>query len=108
MTNATATTPTTLTIDFSRDGFACRLQFEVDARTMPQRLDQAVQLITAAGGQPLTSGAAPAGVAQQAAPVGEAPRCKFHGPMKKSNYGGWYCPSRMGDGQTYCDQKVAD
>jgi hypothetical protein len=33
-----------------------------------------------------------------------APACQYHGPMKPSKYGGYYCPSKMGDG-SYCKEK---
>lgn len=36
---------------------------------------------------------------------GDAPTCQFHGPMKKSNHGGFYCPKKMGDG-SYCKEKA--
>lgn len=39
------------------------------------------------------------------APEREAPACQYHGPMKPSQYGGWYCPSKMGDG-SYCKEKA--
>jgi hypothetical protein len=112
MAQGTPTNPSRLTIRFAVNGFPCELAMDVNAADFGQRLDQAVQIITAAGGQPITS-ATPATPAQSApasatpAPAGEAPRCKFHGPMKPSRFGGWYCPSKMGDGETYCDQKVA-
>ena len=33
-----------------------------------------------------------------------APVCEFHGPMKASKYGGYFCPSKMGD-DSYCKSK---
>ncbi len=35
----------------------------------------------------------------------DAPLCQYHGPMKPSNYGGYFCPSKMGDG-SYCKSKT--
>lgn len=34
-----------------------------------------------------------------------APTCQYHGEMKTSKHGGWYCPSKMGDG-SYCKEQV--
>jgi hypothetical protein len=35
----------------------------------------------------------------------DAPVCEFHGKMKRSNHGGFYCPKKMGDG-SYCKSKA--
>ena len=37
---------------------------------------------------------------------GDAPVCEYHGPMKPSQYGGFYCSKKMADG-SYCQNKVA-
>jgi hypothetical protein len=37
-------------------------------------------------------------------PAADGPVCQLHGPMKPSKYGGYYCPSKMGDG-SYCKEK---
>lgn len=37
---------------------------------------------------------------------GEAPICPEHGtPMKRSKFGGWYCPQRI-DEDEFCPEKV--
>jgi hypothetical protein len=35
----------------------------------------------------------------------DAPVCEFHGKMKRSNHGGWFCSRKMGDG-SYCKSKA--
>lgn len=53
-------------------------------------------------------GATPSAGHQPGALAGEAPTCKYHGPMKRSKkFNGWYCPKKLADGN-YCDQKVMD
>jgi hypothetical protein len=40
---------------------------------------------------------------------GNAPACKYHGEMRRSKrFSGWYCPAKMGDGSSYCQEKVMD
>jgi hypothetical protein len=39
--------------------------------------------------------------------VVSVPSCPDHGtPMKPSKFGGWYCPQPLGDGESFCQQKV--
>ncbi len=102
-------TPSRLTIRFAVNGFPCELAMDVNAADFGGRLDQAVQIITTAGGVPMTN-AAPLALPAQAVPAGTSaaiPRCPFHGPMKESTKrpGTYFCPSKMGDGESYCKEK---
>jgi hypothetical protein len=39
--------------------------------------------------------------------VVSVPSCPdHHTPMKPSKFGGWYCPQPLGDGESFCQQKV--
>ncbi len=111
MANASNDTGSRLTITFEVDGFPMALDFAVSAADMPSRVDQAIQAIQKAGGTPPRAAqVAAAAVAVPVAPTsapGTPPRCQFHGPMKESTKapGTWFCPAKMGDGETYCKEK---
>jgi hypothetical protein len=47
--------------------------------------------------QPSNGNAAPA--------AANVPTCQYHGPMKPSNFGGFYCPKKLHDG-SYCQSKA--
>ena len=50
---------------------------------------------------------APAVPAETTTAVVAVPTCPDHQtPMKPSKFGGWYCPQPMGDGESFCQQKV--
>lgn len=50
---------------------------------------------------------APAQPAETTTAVVSVPTCPDHQtPMKPSKFGGWYCPQPMGDGESFCQQKV--
>ncbi len=95
-------TPSRLTIHFAVDGFPCDLDLEATAADFAQRVQRAVQTISAAGGVPPVTVTAPAST-----PPGETPVCEYHGPMKESTKrpGSWFCPAKMGDG-SYCESKT--
>lgn len=38
-------------------------------------------------------------------PTDDAPVCEYHGSMKPSKFGGFFCPKKMGDG-SHCKSKA--
>jgi len=77
------------------------------AGTLINHYNQQVEALINAGWAPLTNGARAQGQGgNQPAQVEGIPNCEYHGPMKRSNHGGFYCPKKMGDG-TYCKSKSA-
>jgi hypothetical protein len=81
----------------------------ISAANLPTKLKSIIGALEAMGCEPASMPAASsAPEATAAAPVAsnEPPVCKYHGPMKPSKkHGGWYCPSKMGDG-SFCKEKV--
>jgi hypothetical protein len=78
------------------DGFPVAVEVEGKADALRGMIDK----LKAIGAQPPSSPMAnlPQGSAD------DAPTCEFHGRMKRSNHGGWFCPKKMGDG-SYCKSK---
>jgi hypothetical protein len=75
-----------------------------DMREIESRADQ-----VRAGARYLTGifDDAPAQPAETTTAVVAVPTCPdHHTPMKPSKFGGWYCPQPMGDGESFCQQKV--
>ena len=51
------------------------------------------------------NGAPPPTTDAPAAQNGNVPVCQYHGEMKPSKFGGWYCSAKMADG-SYCQEKA--
>jgi hypothetical protein len=84
----------THTISYVLDGFQITSVIETAA---PIR--QIVDKLKSIGAQPPAAKSPVGEMANDSAPV-----CEFHGSMKRSNHGGFYCPKKMGDG-SYCKSK---
>jgi hypothetical protein len=79
------------------DGFPVTISVEGKADALRGMIDR-LKAIGATPPAVLPSNTAP--------PTDEsAPTCEFHGKMKRSNHGGFYCPRKMGDG-SYCKSKA--
>jgi len=83
------------TIAATIDGFPVSIEVEGKADALRGMIDR----LKAIGATP------PSKVESHAATQpDEAPVCEFHGAMKRSNHGGYFCPKKMGDG-SYCKSK---
>lgn len=82
------------------DGFPIVLEGEGRAADLRLIIDRLKQI----GAEPPQAAIAqptkPAG-----APAEDAPVCEYHGAMKPSKFGGWFCPKKMGDG-SHCKSKA--
>jgi hypothetical protein len=90
------------TITATLDGFP----FTVEAEGKAEDLRALVGRLKAIGAEPPKQ-SQPVTVSgpTKAADNDDAPVCEFHGKMKRSNHGGFYCPKKMGDG-SYCKSKA--
>lgn len=84
------------TVHYSVEGFAVDTQVEGNAES----LIGFIKRIKSLGATPTTL--APITHSQPA--NDDAPTCQFHGKMKQSKRGGWFCPKRLGNGE-YCPSK---
>lgn len=83
-------------ITASIDGFPVTVEVEGKADALRGMIDR----LKAIGAQPPSVQASTTTTSNEDAPV-----CEFHGKMKRSNHGGFYCPKKMGDG-SYCKSKA--
>ncbi len=73
-----------------------------------KRISALKKWLVAQGYTPAAGRNATARNATNATPAADdAPVCQYHGPMKASKYGGYFCPSKMGD-DSYCKSKSDD
>jgi len=86
----------TFTITAMIDGFPVQIAVEGKADALRGMIDR----LKAIGAQPPAS--VQVNLPEQK--TDDAPVCQFHGAMKRSNHGGFYCPKKMGDG-SYCKSK---
>jgi hypothetical protein len=85
----------THTISYQLDGFAVTTTLETTAS-----IADVISRLKAIGATP------PSSKPSASLPSSEdAPICEFHGKLKKSQHGGWFCPKKMGDG-SYCKSKA--
>ena len=83
-------------ISVSIDGFPVQVEVEGKADALRGMIDR----LKAIGALPPAST-----IKSQIEPTNEdTPVCEFHGKMKPSNYGGYFCPKKMGDG-SHCKSK---
>ena len=105
MTNVTPITdkqPQTtakFTITCAIDGFNVQVEVEGKADALRGMIDRLKAI-----------GATPPGMVQNGKDTemnhtDGAPVCEYHGAMKRSNHGGYFCPKKMGDG-SYCRSKA--
>src|SRR5262245_42455753 len=88
-------TPATHTITYMLDGFPITTQIETTAP-----IAEVVARLKAIGATPP---ALPIGN-KPASSDADAPVCEFHGKLKRSQHGGWFCPKKMGNGE-YCKSR---
>lgn len=86
------------TISATLDGFPVSVEVEGKADALRGMIDR----LKAIGAQPPSF---PTNGKSAEFPETSAPTCEFHGRMKRSNHGGFYCPKRMGD-NSYCKSKA--
>jgi len=106
MNNTASVTPITdkqpqavakFVITASIDGFPIQVEVEGKADALRGMIDR----LKAIGAVPPSLfGNSKSGESEQT----DAPVCEFHGKMKASNHGGWFCSRKMGDG-SYCKSK---
>jgi hypothetical protein len=89
-------TPATHTISYVLDGFPITTQLETAAS-----ISDVVSRLKAIGAQPPSKSAN----LQSSEPTNDAPICEYHGAMKPSKFGGYFCPKKMGDG-SHCKSKT--
>jgi hypothetical protein len=81
------------------DGFPVSIEVEGNANNLRALVDR----LKAIGAEPPAKASNKAANAVSAPE--DAPICEFHGKMKRSIHGGWFCPKKMGDG-SYCKSKA--
>jgi hypothetical protein len=85
------------TITAMIDGFPVAVEVEGKADSLRAMIDR----LKAIGATP------PQASANLQTHTDDAPTCEFHGKMKRSNRGGYFCPKKMGDG-SYCKSKAQE
>src|SRR5262245_21073417 len=80
------------------EGFPLTIEIQGTAEALKTAIDR----LKALGAVPPV--ASQQTTAAQASGSIEAPKCKYHGAMKASSRGGFYCPRKMQDGSGYCQE----
>ena len=89
------------TVGASLEGFP--VQVEVEGKA--DDLRALVARLKAIGATPPVQTPAPRQASTPAASSEDAPICEYHGAMKPSKFGGWFCSKKMGDG-SHCKSKA--
>ena len=96
----------------TEDGYICQITLRAETgKELLEKAEAALDWLKKHNCQPVgVTTARASGNASGA--NGEAPKCPTHGtPMKRSRFGGWYCPVKIADDDgtgkpVYCKQKV--
>src|SRR5262245_34226080 len=88
----------TFTITATIDGFPVQIEVEGKASDLRALVDR----LKSIGAQPPIPEKPQS---QKSWDTDDAPVCEFHGKMKRSNHGGFFCSRKMGDG-SYCKSKA--
>jgi len=95
MTENNITPAAKFIISASIEGFPVSVEVEGKADSLRAMIAR----LQAIGAEP------PASSKFEDKPTDDGPVCEFHGKMKPSNHGGFFCTKKMGDG-SYCKSKA--